>query len=92
MKSNYDFSKGAIIKGAIKSKKQVDDAIAEQKTLTSIRLDKEIIAMAKKKAKKEGIGYLTWLNKKLRSAVLGEENLEDRIQRLELAVFKKLGL
>ncbi len=47
--------------------------------------------MAKKKAKKEGAGYLTWLNKKLRSAVLGEDDIEDRVQRLEMAVFKKLG-
>lgn len=50
MKRNYDFSKGAVIKGTIKSKSQVESALREQKTLTSIRLDNEIIEVAKKKA------------------------------------------
>jgi len=89
MKRNYNFSKAAVIKGEIKSKSQVDAALGEQKTLTSIRLDKEIIEVAKRKAQEEGVGYLTWLNKKLRSTILGEEGLEDRVQKLEKAVFKK---
>lgn len=89
MKRNYDFSKAAVIKGTIKSKTQVDSAIAEQKTLTSIRLDKEIVEVAKLRAKEEGVGYLTWLNKKLRLVVLGEEGLEDRVNKLEQAVFSK---
>ncbi len=92
MKRNYDFSKAAVIKGPIKSKAQVDKALKEQKTLTSIRLDSEIITVAKQKAQDEGVGYLTWLNKKLRSAVLGEEDLEDRVKKLEKAVFKKKAL
>ena len=89
MKRDYDFSKGAVIIGPIKSKSQVDNALKEQKTLTSIRLDSDIIAIAKQKARDEGVGYLTWLNKKLRNIVLGEEALEDRIKKLEKAVFKK---
>lgn len=92
MKNNYDFTKGAVIKGQIKSKTQVDEALREQKTLTSIRLDNEIIEVAKKRAKQEGVGYLTWLNKKLRAAILGEKGLEDRVQKLERAVFKKKAL
>jgi uncharacterized protein (DUF4415 family) len=92
MKRNYDFSKAAVIKGPIKSKTQVDTALKDQKTLTSIRLDSDIIEVAKKKAQAEGVGYLTWLNKKLRGAVLGEEGLEDRVQKLEKAVFKKKAL
>ena len=92
MKRNYDFTKGAVIKGPIKSKSQVESALREQKTLTSIRLDNEIIETAKKKAQDDGIGYLTWINKKLRSAVLGEEDLTDRIEKLEKAVFKKKAL
>ena len=92
MKRNYDFSKAAVIKGPIKSKAQVDNALKEQKTLTSIRLDSEIITVAKQKAQDEGVGYLTWLNKKSRSAVLGEEDLEDRVKKLEKAVFKKKAL
>ena len=47
------------------------------------------MAVAKQKAQDEGVGYLTWLNKKWRSAVLGEEDLEDRVKKLEKAVFKK---
>lgn len=31
MKRNYDFSKGAIIKGPIKSKPQVDNALKDKK-------------------------------------------------------------
>lgn len=89
MKRNYDFSKGVVIKGPIKLKSQVESALREQKTLTSIRLDKEVIETAKKKAQEDGVGYLTWINKKLRSAVLGEEDLTDRIEKLEKAVFKK---
>ncbi len=89
MKRNYDFSKAAAINGPIKSKSKVDAALKEQKTLTSIRLDTDIIEAAKKKASAEGVGYLTWLNKKLRGAFLGEEAIEDRVQKLEKAVFKK---
>ncbi len=89
MKRNYNFSKGAVIKGALKSKSQVDDVLRDQKVLTSIRLDKDVIEAAKKKAHAEGVGYLTWLNKRLRSSVLGEEGLEERLQKLERAVFKK---
>lgn len=89
MKRNYNFTKGVVIKGPIKSKSQVDSALREQKTLTSIRLDNEIIETAKKKAQDDGVGYLTWINKKLRNAVLGEVDLTDRIEKLEKAVFKK---
>ncbi len=92
MKRNYDFTKAAVIKGQIKSKSQVDAALREQKTLTSIRLDNEIIEVAKKKAHEEGVGYLTWLNRKLRGIVLGEEGLADRVEKLEKAVFKKKAL
>lgn len=89
MKKSYDFSNAVVIKGRIKSKSQVDKALKEQKTLTSIRLDREIIEVAKKRAEAEGIGHLTWINKKLRSVVLGEEDIEDRVKKLEKAVFKK---
>jgi len=91
MKRNYDFSKAAVIKGKIKSKTQVDEALREQKTLTSIRLDNNIIEIAKQKAKAAGIGYLTWINMKLKKAVLEEDEIEDRVKKLEKAVFKKTG-
>jgi len=90
MKRNYNFSKGAVIKGKIKSKSQVDKALHDQqKVLTSIRLDKDLVEIAKERAAEEGVGYLTWMNKKLREVVLDEESLEKRIKKLEKAVFKK---
>ena len=93
MKRNYDFSKGVVIKGKIKSKTQVEEAIkSAQKTLTSIRLDQDVIEAAKKQAEAEGIGYLTWLNIKLREVVLGEEGLQERVNKLEKAVFKKRAI
>lgn len=97
MKRNYDFTKGVVIKGPIKSKSQVEAALKEQqKTLTSIRLDADIVEVAKQKAEEEGVGYLTWLNKKLRQAVLNESSLADelrrRIEKLEKAVFKKKAM
>ena len=84
MKRNYDFSKGAKIKGPIKSRTQVETIINDsEKVLTSIRLDNDIIEIAKKNAKKEHMGYLTWINMKLRKAILGEQNLEDRVEQIE---------
>jgi uncharacterized protein (DUF4415 family) len=97
MKRNYDFTNGAVIKGPIKSRSQVEEVLKnQQKTLTSIRLDKEIVEIAKLKAQEEGVGYLTWLNKKLRAVVLNEGNIHDelnrRIKKLEKAVFKKKAI
>ncbi len=90
MKRNYDFSKGAIIRDKIKSKSQVDKAFKDQqKVLTSIRFDKDIVEAAKKLAAKENSGYLTWLNKKLREVILSEKSLEMRVKKLEKTVFKK---
>jgi uncharacterized protein (DUF4415 family) len=97
MKRNYDFSKGVLIKGPIKSRTQVEGALRDhQKALTSIRLDVDIIEIAKKKAEAIGIGYLTWLNKVLRQAVLNEssssDELKKRIEKLEKVVFKKKAI
>ena len=92
MKKSYDFKKGAVIKGKIKSKSQVDEALKEQKILTSIRLDKDLVEAAKERAAEEGVGYLTWLNKKLRESVLNEESLEERVKKLEKAVFEKKSM
>ena len=93
MKRNYDFSKGTIIRGKIKSSSQLDKALKEeQKVLTSIRLDRDLVEVAKERAAEEGVGYLTWLNKRLREIVLSEEGLEKRIKKLEKAVFKKKAI
>lgn len=93
MKRNYDFSKGVVIKGNIKSKSQIGKAFkAQQKVLTSIRLDKDLVDISKKLATRENVGYLTWINRKLREAILSEKNFEMRIRKLEKAVFKKKAL
>ena len=64
--------------------------------MTSIRLDSDLIEIAKQQAAEEGTGYLTWLNKKLRQAVLHEEGLDEelkrRVEKLEKAVFKKKAI
>lgn len=93
MKRSYDFSKGVIIKGQVKSKSQLDKVLKnQQKTLTSIRLDKDLVEVAKERAAAEGVGYLTWINRKLRENILNEESLEERIKKLEKAVFKKKAI
>ena len=57
MKRSYDFTKGAVIKGKIKSKSQVDKALKDQqKILTSIRLDKDLVEAAKERAAEGGRG------------------------------------
>lgn len=90
MKKHYDFSKGVIIRTPGRKKSDMDKAWSrQQKVLTSIRLDPEIVEVAKRRAEEDGVGYLTWLNTKLREAVLGEEGLQSRVRRLEKAVFKK---
>ncbi len=90
MKRNYDFSKGTVIKGPVKSRSQLEKNIDEdQKVLTSIRLDREVVEVAKKCAEQEGLGYLTWLNRKLRMVLLNEIGVLERVERLEKAVFKK---
>ena len=61
------FQKELLLKGRIKSKSQIDKAFkAQQKVLTSIRLDKDLVSVSKNLAAKEGMGYLTWLNKKIK--------------------------
>ena len=93
MKKSYDFEKGAVVKGKLKSKKQIEEALAsQQKVVTSIRLDKDLVEVAKERAAQEGVGYLTWLNRKLRESVLKEESLEKRVKKLEKAVFKKKAI
>jgi uncharacterized protein (DUF4415 family) len=96
MKRNYNFEKGAVLKGPIKSKSQVVALLKDQqKTLTSIRLDKDIVEIAKARALQEGVGYLTWINKKLRDVIVNENSannlLKERIEKLEQVVFKKKG-
>lgn len=70
--------------------------LKQQVILSTIRLDQDLIEVAKQKAEEEGIGYLTWLNKKLRQAVLNErsssEELKERVEKLEKAVFKKKAI
>ena len=70
MKAHYDFTKGAVIKGMINSKSQVDRAVEDQnKILNSIRRDSELGQGLKELAPKMDFGYLNPSNNKLRDNV-----------------------
>lgn len=78
MRDEYDFSNGRRGKAA----KQV-------KTLVTIRLDPEVLMWLETQAEKQGIGYQTYLNWFLRKSMESHESFEDRLIKLEKAVFKK---
>lgn len=78
MKKEYDFSKA----------KKVTPT-KEVKVLKTIRLDADILLWLEENAEKEGIGYQTYLNWFLRKAMNDSPDLEDRLIKLENAVFKK---
>ncbi len=57
------YKKGGVIHGPTRDKSHVEASLKEQqKALTSICLDADFVKVAKEKADKEGVGYLTWLN------------------------------
>jgi uncharacterized protein (DUF4415 family) len=55
-------------------------------------VDLDVLDEIRRVADREGIGYQTWINRKLRRVVLGEEGIEKRVAALEAAVFKKRKL
>lgn len=65
------------------------DEFKKPKWRVSMFIDQDVIDKAKEQASKEGIGYQTWLNQKLRETVLQEEGLASRVSKLEKAVFRK---
>lgn len=78
MKKEYDFSKA---KKATPAK--------EVKVLKTIRLDADVLLWLEENAEKEGMGYQTYLNWFLRKTMNENSALEDRLIKLENAVFKK---
>ncbi|ASD62542.1 BrnA antitoxin family protein [Bdellovibrio bacteriovorus] len=78
MKSEFDFSKA-------KKKKPLKDI----KVLKTIRLDPEVLEWLEIEAEKQGMGYQTYLNWYLRNAMSNRSSIEERIAKLEKAVFPK---
>lgn len=78
MKREYDFSKA-------RRGKQYK----EVKIIKTIRLDTDILEWLEIAAKKEGIGYQTYLNWFLRKSMADETSIEARLIKLEKAVFAK---
>ncbi|HEY1078693.1 MAG TPA: CopG family antitoxin [Bdellovibrio sp.] len=76
MRKEYDFSK------AKKAK-----VFKEVKVIKTIRLDAEILMWLEDEAEKEGVGYQTFLNSFLKKAMNQEKSVEERLRKLEQAVF-----
>lgn len=76
MRKEYDFSK------AKKAK-----VFKEVKVIKTIRLDAEILMWLEDEAEKEGVGYQTYLNSFLKKAMNQEKSVEERLRKLEQAVF-----
>ncbi|MFS4460804.1 BrnA antitoxin family protein [Bdellovibrio sp. HCB2-146] len=78
MRSEYDFSKAK--KG--KTAKEI-------KILKTVRLDPEVVQWLEEESTKQGMGYQTFLNWFLRQAMSDKSTVEQRLEKLERAVFKK---
>ncbi len=78
MKDEYDFSKakrGKKVKGL--------------KVIKTFRLDPDVLAWLETQGEKQGLGYQTFLNWFLRKSMKSEQTVEDRLEKLERALFKK---
>jgi uncharacterized protein (DUF4415 family) len=65
-----------------------DIALSNAKINIHIRLDADLVAYFKEKAKREGSKYQSLINQHLRETVFEERNLEGRLQRIE----ERLGI
>ena len=79
MRDEYDFSKA---KGGNKHSKNL-------KVVKTFRLDLEVIGWLEDQGEKHGMGYQTFLNWFLRQSMNDSETVEERLAKLERAVFKK---
>ena len=77
MRKEYDFSKA----------KRAKKVFKEIKIIKTIRLDAEILMWLEDEAEKEGVGYQTYLNSFLKKAMNQEKSVEERLRKLEQAVF-----
>ncbi|WP_295899547.1 BrnA antitoxin family protein [uncultured Bdellovibrio sp.] len=78
MKKEYDFSKAKRGKVA-----------KEVKVLKTVRLDSDVLQWLEEEGEKQGMGYQTFLNWFLKKSMGNEISLEERISKLEKAVFTK---
>lgn len=86
------------LKSAMKAAKEThtpqtvspEKAISETKVNISIRLDLEVLNWLKTEAEKSGLPYQTLANSILKKAS-AEPSLEERIRRIEAAVFDGKG-
>lgn len=60
-----------------------DIALSIAKVNIHIRLDADLVAYFKERAKQEGSKYQSLINQHLRETVFKERNLEGRLQRIE---------
>ncbi|MEI8348279.1 MAG: hypothetical protein WCG27_12485 [Pseudomonadota bacterium] len=86
MKKEYDFSKGRVNKKPLADPKT-------SRVSTSIRLDGNVFQWFMVESERTGIPYQTLINSTLKQAVetSTSKNIDERLQSLEKAVFKKTG-
>jgi uncharacterized protein (DUF4415 family) len=78
MRDGYNFSKGKKAKAA-----------KEVKVIKTFRLDSDILEWLEVEGEKQGMGYQTFLNWFLRKSMEDQISFEDRLEKLERAVYKK---
>lgn len=78
MRDEYNFSKA---KKAKKTK--------EVKVVKTFRLDPDVLTWLETEGEREGMGYQTFLNWFLRKSMDSHESVEQRLYKLEQAVYKK---
>lgn len=82
MKDEYDFSSAKKVKPSAKQ-------VKELKVVKTFRLDLEVIEWLEAEGAKQGMGYQTFLNWFLRRSMGSSATIEERLKKLEQAVFKK---
>jgi uncharacterized protein (DUF4415 family) len=79
MKKQYDFSKAQKVKSVAK----------ELKVIKTLRLDLDVLRWLEVEGEKQGMGYQTFLNWFLKRSMDAKPSVEERLQKLEDAVFRK---
>jgi uncharacterized protein (DUF4415 family) len=82
MKDEYDLSKVTRAKKSFKSAKEI-------KVIKTLRLDLDVLQWLDDEGKKQGMGYQTFLNWFLRKSMDDHQSFEERLKKVEQAVFKK---
>jgi uncharacterized protein (DUF4415 family) len=82
MKDEYDFSNAKRAKKSFKSAKDI-------KVIKTLRLDLDVLQWLNDEGKKQGMGYQTFLSWFLRKSMDDQQSFEERLKKVEEAVFKK---